>query len=75
MNIVASRQEKIVYLEDRGRRNNLVVFGIPEAANEYDSELRMKVIKEIFETRLDVQVETVECIHRLGRKVGLKNDQ
>lgn len=48
------------------------MFGIPEAVNEFDSELRKKVIKEIFLTQLGVQVETEERMHRLGRKVRLR---
>lgn len=71
-NIVASIQSKIVDLEDRHRRNHLVLFGIPEAANESESELRMKLTKETFETRLGVHVESVKCTHKLGSKVGLE---
>lgn len=47
-NTVKEIQEKPVELEDRIRRNNLIVFGIPEAINETESDLREMVIGELF---------------------------
>lgn len=63
-----SQQEKIVELEDRSRRNNLIVFGIEEKNNETNDDIRSKVLVDVFEERLGVKVTTVERIHRLGRK-------
>lgn len=64
------QQEKLTELEDRSRMSNLVVFGIDERANETEDVLRQKVIKEVFEDRLDVKCLSVARIHRLGKRRG-----
>lgn len=65
---VRSQARKLVDLEDRSRRNNLLVFGIQEDRNETEEELRKKVLLDVFDKRLGVKVNTVERIHRLGKK-------
>lgn len=62
-----SQQAKIVDLEDRSRRSNLVVFGIPEEPNESEAVLRNKVITEVFERKLEVKCVSIGRIHRLGK--------
>lgn len=69
---IQQQQQKIIDLEDRQRRNNLVVFGITENASETSDELKQKVLCDVFEKRLDVKVSSVERIHRLGKKNGNK---
>lgn len=64
------QQEKLTELEDRSRMSNLVVFGIDERANETEDVLRQKVIKEVFEDRLNVKCLSVARIHRLGKRPG-----
>lgn len=39
---------KLADLEDRSRRSNLVIFGVPESSNETEAELRKKVLGELF---------------------------
>ncbi|CAN8015811.1 unnamed protein product [Ixodes persulcatus] len=66
------QHEKLIDLEDRGRRNNLIVFGIPEAQNETDDEVKTKVVTDLFLNKLGVTIKTLERIHRLGkRKEGI----
>lgn len=60
-------QKKLVELEDRSRRSNLVVFGIKETKDETPETLRQKVIKEIIEDKLGVCCSSVARIHRLGK--------
>ncbi|XP_077501328.1 uncharacterized protein LOC144112345 [Amblyomma americanum] len=65
---IRSQQQKIVEMEDRGRRNNLLVFGISETDSETSVELKKKVLDDVFHERLGVRVNTVERIHRLGKR-------
>ncbi|CAN8025063.1 unnamed protein product, partial [Ixodes persulcatus] len=61
------QNKKLVDYEDRSRRNNLIVFGLPEQRGETRNDLEQKVIHETFSTKLGVTVSSVERIHRLGR--------
>lgn len=65
---ISMQQEKLVDLEDRSRRNNLVVFGIPEPENETHEALKEKMVDSIFRDKLGVTVRSVERIHRLGAR-------
>lgn len=58
---------KLTDLEDRGRRSNLIVFGIPEKPDETESDLKRQVISEVFNSKLGVKCTSVARIHRLGR--------
>lgn len=66
--VLASQQCKLVDLQDRSRRNNLIVFGIPEAPGETNDDLIAEVLTGMFEKRLGGSVKTIERIHRLGKK-------
>lgn len=61
------QNKKLVDYEDRSRRNNLIVFGLPEQRGETRNDLEQKIIHETFSTKLGVTVSSVERIHRLGR--------
>ncbi|XP_077544496.1 uncharacterized protein LOC144156367 [Haemaphysalis longicornis] len=61
-------EKQIVDLEDRGRRNNLLVFGVPEKEEETAESLMKEVVDDIFQAKLNVKVSSVERIHRIGRK-------
>ncbi|XP_049272181.1 protein unc-13 homolog C-like isoform X4 [Rhipicephalus sanguineus] len=65
---VVSLESKLADLEDRNRRNNLIVFGIPETTNESFDELSESVLKGVFTDILEIQVSSAERIHRIGRK-------
>lgn len=65
---VCSLQSRIISLEDHSRRNNLIVFGVPESANETADNLQESVVQGMFKNLLGVSVSTVERIHRTGRK-------
>ncbi|CAN8005997.1 unnamed protein product [Ixodes pacificus] len=64
----AQQTEKLVDLEDRSRRSNLVIYGLPEPNNETDLQLKDHVVGELFEKKLDVKCCSIGRIHRLGRK-------
>lgn len=64
---IISLQAKIVDLEDRSRRSNLVVFGVDEDPAETELDLKQKVLTEIFERKLNVPCRSVGRIHRIGR--------
>lgn len=63
-------QRKLVDLEDRSRRNNLMVFGVSEDAGETADILRSKVLDGIFVEKLGIRTNSVERLHRVGRKTN-----
>lgn len=64
------QQKRLSELEDRARRNNLVVCGVPESTPETEQDLSNKVIKDICSGRLGLTFSSVERIHRIGQKKG-----
>ncbi|XP_077484896.1 uncharacterized protein LOC144094901 [Amblyomma americanum] len=60
--------EKLVDLENRSRRSNLIVFGITEDPNETETTLREKVIEDVFKDKVGVDCVSVARIHRLGKR-------
>ncbi|CAN7976502.1 unnamed protein product [Ixodes persulcatus] len=65
---VKLQQKALVNMEDRSRRNNLIVFGIPETEKKTSDDVRSGVLIDLFHARLGLKIETVERIHRLGKK-------
>nr|XP_037285720.1 protein unc-13 homolog C-like [Rhipicephalus microplus] len=61
-------QRRLDDLEDRSRRRNLVIFGFPEPGRENATELRKKIIEELIGDKLGVVVNSVERVHRVGKK-------
>lgn len=57
---------KVDDLENRSRRNNLLVYGIKEIPDESTEGLENYVKREIFEGILGVHPSAIERIHRLG---------
>lgn len=51
---IRSQQKTITELEDRSRRNNLLVFRIPEAVSETTDDLKKKMLQDVFHERLVV---------------------
>lgn len=66
-NVIQRQQDRLTEMEDRSRRNNLIVFGIPESADETREAIEQKILKGVFSDRLGVRVSSVERIHRLGK--------
>lgn len=65
---VRQESEKLIDLANRGRRNNLLIFGLPEKYNESTEELKRIVTKDVFLETLGITVTSIERIHRFGRK-------
>lgn len=65
-------ENKVADLEDRSRRNNIIVFGIQEKDKETADALSKAVVDYVFKKMLDVQLNSVERIPRLGRKQANK---
>ncbi|KAH6944553.1 hypothetical protein HPB50_003868 [Hyalomma asiaticum] len=65
---VVSLELKLAELEDRSRRNSLLVFGVKEKADETREDLEESVLKNVFSEALGVHAGSVERIHRIGRK-------
>ncbi|CAN7941741.1 unnamed protein product [Ixodes hexagonus] len=70
---VVTLLDKVDDLENRSRRNNLIVYGINEEDNETLSSIRKAVIEDLFKSKMGVNVASVERIHRLGRKAANKS--
>lgn len=62
-------QAKVVDLEDRSRRSNLIIIGIQEDRGENETALRTKVIEDLFCKRLNVTCCSIARIHRIGKAV------
>lgn len=65
---VLNLTEKVDELENRSGRNNLIVYIISESGDETEPPLRERFVKNIFQGTMKVTVESVERIHKLGRK-------
>ncbi|KAI4803188.1 hypothetical protein KUCAC02_006744 [Chaenocephalus aceratus] len=65
---VKKLQDKVTYLEDAGRRNNVRITGIPENAEKQDLH---GFVLSIFAEKLDLEVDMgfeLERAHRVGPK-------
>lgn len=69
---IAHLCHKINDLEDRSRRNNLLIFGVSETDGETPTVLYEKIDK-LFREVLEVDVKTIERLHRVGRRVSHKD--
>lgn len=49
------------------RRNNFMVFGIPETENETSEEVEKRVVVEVLKKKLGVNLKTIERVHRVGK--------
>ncbi|KAK8763386.1 hypothetical protein V5799_034005 [Amblyomma americanum] len=58
---------KIDDLQNRSRRNNVVIHGIREVPDETYEQLRTSVVSGVFHEKLGVSVASTERIHRIGR--------
>ncbi|KAH9383211.1 hypothetical protein HPB48_024046 [Haemaphysalis longicornis] len=63
-------QDKLVDLEDRSRRNNLLIFGVDERPDETSDSVIDTVVKDIVSDILKVKLSSAERIHRIGREVA-----
>lgn len=66
---ITSLYKQIDDLENRSRRNNLIIRGISEATPETEEVLVRSVTHEVFDGILKVKVDSIERIHRLGRHI------
>lgn len=65
-----SQHNKLVNLEERSRRNNLVAFGISETENETAKMLKVEAIGNTFKNTFEVSICSVECIRLCVRENG-----
>lgn len=61
---MSCQKGKLTDLEDLGRRSNLNVFGIHEALNQSEGELRQKVVHGVFCEKLAFSCFFGARIHR-----------
>lgn len=66
MQQVKDLQKKTNDLENRSRRKNLVFYGVDDKTSESWGESEA-IIKNICKTSLEMELESVERAHRLGR--------
>lgn len=65
--VVSDLELKLDDLENRSRRGNLIVYGIPEKHDEDDVSLEQTVNDTIIKETLQLEPVTIERIHRLGK--------
>lgn len=61
---------KVDDMENRSRRNNLVIYGVTEDSDEEARTLENKIKEGIFKDTLDLEVKSIERIHRIGNRYG-----
>lgn len=62
--LVRQQADKLTEYENKSRRNNWLVFGIPEAPGESTSDLTKAVFDNLFSETLGINVKSVDRIHR-----------
>ncbi|XP_049527367.1 uncharacterized protein LOC125947075 isoform X1 [Dermacentor silvarum] len=65
---VSSLLCKVDELENRGRRNSLIMYGLNEQEGETNDSLLNMIKEDVFKERLGLTINNVERCHRLGRK-------
>lgn len=63
---IGSLALKLDDLENRSRRNNLIIYGVTEESDEDAILLEKKVKDDILKQTLGIEVKTIERIHRIG---------
>lgn len=58
---------KVDDLENRSRRNNLIIYGINEEPEEDVKSLEDQIKHKLFKDVLEIEVTSVERIHRIGK--------
>lgn len=58
-------------LENRSRRNNLIIYGLHEAENESSASL-LKIVTDLLSSKLCVPCDGIERCHRLGSRTDGK---
>nr|XP_054924218.1 uncharacterized protein LOC126526716 [Dermacentor andersoni] len=61
---------KVDDMENRSRRNNLVIYGVTEDSDEEARTLENKIKEGIFKDILALEVKSIERIHRIGNRYG-----
>lgn len=72
-NVTSEVQRKLSDLEDRSKRNNLIVYGISETSGETESDLKQAIVNEVFTKKLGVKVTNIERIHRIGNRADARH--
>lgn len=68
------QEKKIDELNDRARRNNVIVYKVPEILNETKGVIGNALVKGIFSDRLGVEGTSIKRIHRLCKTKGTEID-
>lgn len=63
---------KIDDLENRSRRSNLLVYGVPEEADEHPETLEQTISEQILKNILKIKPVPIERIHRIGKQNAQK---
>lgn len=65
--VIQTLEKRIDDLENRSRRSNLIVYGLPEARSETSETLAQAVNNDVIQDKLKLQPIAIERIHRLGK--------
>lgn len=64
---VAAMERKLDELDNRSRRSNLIIYGIPENDKGNEKDLDVEINKKIISNVLKLEPIAIERIHRLGK--------
>ena len=59
-------QQKIDYIDDRQRKCNIIISGVPENQNENNEQCRKKVL-DVLKEKLKIQSPQLDIVHRIGK--------
>nr|XP_037273908.1 uncharacterized protein LOC119166690 [Rhipicephalus microplus] len=63
---------KIDDLENRSRRSNLLVYGVPEEADEHPKTLEQTISEQILKNILKIKPVPIDRMHRIGKQNAQK---
>uniref|UniRef100_A0A6G5A9P1 Uncharacterized protein n=1 Tax=Rhipicephalus microplus TaxID=6941 RepID=A0A6G5A9P1_RHIMP len=70
--VVSGLELKLDELENRSRRSNLIVYGIPEDEKEDEESLEQVINNTVAKGVLKIEPVSIERIHRLGKRSANK---
>ena len=59
-------QQKIDYIDDKQRKNNIIISGVTENQNENIEQCRKKVL-DVLKEKLQIQSPQIDSVHRIGK--------
>ena len=60
-------EDRVDYLENQSRRNNIVIYGVPEEGRESWEDSEDIVRRVVYQIGIELEYRDIERAHRVGR--------